>query len=115
MYLRGHRPEGHHRARVRRRPGGERGAGVHRGRQRPADLPASFKYVAPYAGSAMGRHWMYKGEHALIVFDDLSKQAEAYREISLLLRRPAGRGNTPATCSTSTRGCWSVAPSCPTT
>ena len=44
----------------------------------PADLPASFKYIAPYAGSALGQHWMYKGEHALIVFDDLSKQAEAY-------------------------------------
>src|SRR5215204_4145396 len=44
----------------------------------PADLPASFKYIAPYAGSAMGQHWMYKGEHALIVFDDLSKQPEAY-------------------------------------
>src|SRR5918995_2794565 len=61
----------------------------------PADLPASFKYVAPYAGSAMGQHWMYKGEHALIVFDDLSKQAEAYREISLLLRRPADREAYP--------------------
>jgi F-type H+/Na+-transporting ATPase subunit alpha len=61
----------------------------------PADLPASFKYIAPYAGSAMGQHWMYKGEHALIVFDDLSKQAEAYREISLLLRRPAGREAYP--------------------
>src|SRR5919107_1895888 len=61
----------------------------------PADLPASFKYIAPYAGSAIGQHWMYKGEHALIVFDDLSKQAEAYREISLLLRRPAGREAYP--------------------
>jgi F-type H+-transporting ATPase subunit alpha len=61
----------------------------------PADLPAAFKYIAPYAGSAMGQHWMYKGEHALIVFDDLSKQAEAYREISLLLRRPAGREAYP--------------------
>jgi F-type H+/Na+-transporting ATPase subunit alpha len=61
----------------------------------PADLPAPFKYIAPYAGSALGQHWMYKGEHALIVFDDLSKQAEAYREISLLLRRPAGREAYP--------------------
>src|SRR5215216_5753742 len=61
----------------------------------PADLPASFKYIAPYAGSALGQHWMYRGEHALIVFDDLSKQAEAYREISLLLRRPAGREAYP--------------------
>jgi F-type H+-transporting ATPase subunit alpha len=61
----------------------------------PADLPAPFKYIAPYAGSALGQHWMYKGEHALIIFDDLSKQAEAYREISLLLRRPAGREAYP--------------------
>jgi F-type H+-transporting ATPase subunit alpha len=61
----------------------------------PASEPAPFKYIAPYAGSAMGQHWMYKGEHALIIFDDLSKQAEAYREISLLLRRPAGREAYP--------------------
>jgi F-type H+/Na+-transporting ATPase subunit alpha len=57
--------------------------------------PAAFKYLAPYAGSAIGQHWMYNGEHALIVYDDLSKQAEAYREISLLLRRPAGREAYP--------------------
>jgi F-type H+/Na+-transporting ATPase subunit alpha len=61
----------------------------------PASYPSSFKYIAPYAGSALGQHWMYKGEHALIVFDDLSKQADAYREISLLLRRPAGREAYP--------------------
>jgi F-type H+/Na+-transporting ATPase subunit alpha len=61
----------------------------------PASLPSSFKYIAPYAGSALGQHWMYQGEHALIVFDDLSKQAEAYRQISLLLRRPAGREAYP--------------------
>ena len=61
----------------------------------PAAYPASFKYIAPYAGSAIGQHWMYKGEHSLVVFDDLSKQAEAYREISLLLRRPAGREAYP--------------------
>ena len=61
----------------------------------PASLPGPFKYIAPYAGSAMGQYWMYKGEHALIVFDDLSKQAEAYRQISLLLRRPAGREAYP--------------------
>jgi F-type H+/Na+-transporting ATPase subunit alpha len=61
----------------------------------PASMPASFKYIAPYAGSALGQHWMYKGQHALIVFDDLSKQAEAYREVSLLLRRPAGREAYP--------------------
>jgi F-type H+-transporting ATPase subunit alpha len=61
----------------------------------PADMPAGFKYIAPYAGSALGQHWMYAGQHALIVFDDLSKQAEAYRAISLLLRRPPGREAYP--------------------
>ena len=61
----------------------------------PASFPAAFKYIAPYAGSAIAQHWMYAGEHALIVFDDLSKQADAYRNISLLLRRPAGREAYP--------------------
>jgi F-type H+/Na+-transporting ATPase subunit alpha len=61
----------------------------------PASDPAGFKYLAPYAGSAIGQHWMYAGKHVLIVFDDLSKQAEAYRAISLLLRRPPGREAYP--------------------
>jgi F-type H+-transporting ATPase subunit alpha len=61
----------------------------------PASFPAAFKYIAPYSGSAIAQHWMYAGEHALIVFDDLSKQADAYRNISLLLRRPAGREAYP--------------------
>ncbi|MBV9872000.1 MAG: F0F1 ATP synthase subunit alpha [Frankiaceae bacterium] len=61
----------------------------------PAAFPAAFKYIAPYAGSAIAQHWMYNGEHALIVFDDLSKQADSYRNISLLLRRPAGREAYP--------------------
>jgi F-type H+-transporting ATPase subunit alpha len=61
----------------------------------PASDPAPFKYLAPYAGCAMGQCWMEKGEHALIVYDDLSKQAEAYRQISLLLRRPPGREAYP--------------------
>ena len=61
----------------------------------PASFPAAFKYIAPYAGSAIAQHWMYAGEHALIIFDDLSKQADAYRNISLLLRRPAGREAYP--------------------
>jgi F-type H+-transporting ATPase subunit alpha len=61
----------------------------------PASFPAAFKYIAPYAGSALGQHWMYNGEHALIIFDDLSKQADSYRNISLLLRRPAGREAYP--------------------
>ena len=61
----------------------------------PASEPAPFKYIAPYAGCAMGQHWMENGEHALIVYDDLSKQAEAYRQLSLLLRRPPGREAYP--------------------
>jgi F-type H+-transporting ATPase subunit alpha len=61
----------------------------------PAADPAPFKYLAPYAGCAMGQHWMEHGEHALIIYDDLSKQAEAYRQVSLLLRRPPGREAYP--------------------
>jgi F-type H+-transporting ATPase subunit alpha len=61
----------------------------------PASDPAGFKYLAPYTGSAIGQHWMYDGKHVLIVFDDLSKQAEAYRAVSLLLRRPPGREAFP--------------------
>src|SRR3954447_26416164 len=61
----------------------------------PASDPAGFKWLAPYTGSALGQHWMYQGNHVLIVFDDLSKQAEAYRAISLLLRRPPGREAYP--------------------
>jgi len=61
----------------------------------PASEPAPFKYLAPYAGCAMGQHWMENGDHALIIYDDLSKQAEAYRQLSLLLRRPPGREAYP--------------------
>ena len=61
----------------------------------PASDPAGFKYVAPYTGSAIGQHWMYQGKHVLIVFDDLTKHAEAYRAMSLLLRRPPGREAYP--------------------
>jgi F-type H+-transporting ATPase subunit alpha len=61
----------------------------------PASDPAPFQYVAPYSGAALGSHWMYRGDSALIVYDDLSKQAVAYREISLLLRRPPGREAYP--------------------
>ena len=61
----------------------------------PAADPAPFKYLAPYGGAAMGQHWMENGEHALVVYDDLSKQAEAYRQLSLLLRRPPGREAYP--------------------
>ncbi len=61
----------------------------------PADAPAGIKYIAPYTGSAIGQHWMYAGKHVLIVFDDLSKQADAYRSISLTLRRPPGREAYP--------------------
>ncbi|MDT0319753.1 F0F1 ATP synthase subunit alpha [Streptomyces millisiae] len=61
----------------------------------PASDPAGFKYIAPYTGSAIGQHWMYDGKHVLIIFDDLSKQADAYRAVSLLLRRPPGREAYP--------------------
>ena len=61
----------------------------------PASDSAGFKYLAPFTGSAIGQHWMYAGQHVLIIFDDLSKQAEAYRAISLLLRRPPGREAYP--------------------
>jgi F-type H+/Na+-transporting ATPase subunit alpha len=61
----------------------------------PASDPAPFQYIAPYSGAAFGAHWMYNGEHALIVYDDLSKQATAYRTLSLLLRRPPGREAFP--------------------
>ncbi|MGH3452896.1 MAG: F0F1 ATP synthase subunit alpha [Nocardioidaceae bacterium] len=61
----------------------------------PASDAAGFKYLAPYTGSAIGQHWMYQGKHVLIIFDDLTKQAEAYRAVSLLLRRPPGREAYP--------------------
>ena len=61
----------------------------------PASDSAGYKYLAPYTGSAIGQHWMYQGKHVLIVFDDLTKQAEAYRAVSLLLRRPPGREAYP--------------------
>src|SRR5579859_3454132 len=61
----------------------------------PASDPAGYKYISPYTGSAIGQHWMYQGKHVLIIFDDLTKQAEAYRAISLLLRRPPGREAYP--------------------
>jgi len=61
----------------------------------PASDPAPFKYLAPYTGCAIGQHWMENGQHALAVYDDLSKQAEAYRSVSLLLRRPPGREAYP--------------------
>jgi F-type H+/Na+-transporting ATPase subunit alpha len=61
----------------------------------PASDSAGYKYIAPYTGSAIGQHWMYEGKHVLIVFDDLTKQAEAYRAVSLLLRRPPGREAYP--------------------
>src|ERR1700728_3946825 len=61
----------------------------------PASDPAGYKYISAYTGSAIGQHWMYDGKHVLIVFDDLSKQAEAYRTVSLLLRRPPGREAYP--------------------
>ncbi|WP_370325709.1 F0F1 ATP synthase subunit alpha [Euzebya sp.] len=61
----------------------------------PASSPAPFQYLAPYSGAALGNYWMYKGQHALAIYDDLSKQADAYRQLSLLLRRPPGREAYP--------------------
>jgi F-type H+/Na+-transporting ATPase subunit alpha len=61
----------------------------------PASAPAPFQYIAPYAGAAIGANWMYNGDHSLIIYDDLSKQADAYRQLSLLLRRPPGREAYP--------------------
>jgi len=75
-----------------------------------ASTPAAMQYLAPYGGVAMGEYFMDNGEDALIVYDDLSKQAVAYRQISLLLRRPRAARPIPATCSTSTRACSSVRP-----
>jgi len=79
----------------------------------PAADAAPFKYLAPYAGCAMGQHWMEKGEHALVVYDDLSKQAEAYRQLSLLLRRPPGREAYPGDVFYLTVAFWSAPRSCP--
>ena len=96
VHLRRHRPEGlddRRRSRARsRRPARW---STRPSSPSPASDPAGFKYLAPYTGSAIGQHWMYQGQHVLIVFDDLSKQAEAYRAVSLLLRRPPGREAYP--------------------
>ena len=96
LHLRRDRPEGLHdrRASARRWRTPARWS-TRRSSPRPASDPAGFKWLAPYTGSALGQHWMYQGNHVLIVFDDLSKQAEAYRAISLLLRRPPGREAYP--------------------
>ena len=96
VHLRRDRAEGLDRRADRRDAARARRDRVHgRGRRAPASDAAPFKYLAPYAGCAMGQHWMENGEHALVVYDDLSKQAEAYRQMSLLLRRPPGREAYP--------------------
>jgi F-type H+-transporting ATPase subunit alpha len=74
---------------------------------------APMTYIAPYAGCAMGEHFMYQGKDVLVIYDDLSKHAVAYRAISLLIRRPPGREAYPATCSISTPAFWSVPPGSP--
>jgi len=81
----------------------------------PASEPSPFKYLAPYSGCAMGQHWMEHGDSALIIYDDLSKQADAYRQMSLLSAPPTrGARLTRATSSTSTAACSSGRPSSPT-
>jgi F-type H+-transporting ATPase subunit alpha len=76
-----------------------------------ASEPAPLQFLAPFAGCAMGEWFRDNGMHALIIYDDLSKQAVAYRQMSLLLRRPPGREAYPATCSICTPACWNVPPS----
>ena len=71
--------------------------------------------MAPFAGCAMGEHFLYEGKHALLIYDDLSKHADSYRQLSLLLRRPPGREAFPGDVSTSTRGSSSARASSPTT
>ena len=96
LHLRRDRPEGlHDRRRSRARSRSAARWSTRPSSPRPASDPAGFKYLAPYTGSAIGQHWMYAGKHVLIVFDDLTKQAEAYRAVSLLLRRPPGREAYP--------------------
>ena len=96
LHLRRHRPEGvHDRRRSRARSRSTARWSTRPSSPRPASDPAGFKYLAPYTGSSIGQHWMYAGKHVLIVFDDLTKQAEAYRAVSLLLRRPPGREAYP--------------------
>jgi hypothetical protein len=94
VHLRRHRPEGLH-GRADRGDPRVRRHGVHRRRGRPGLRPGAVQVPRPYTGCAMGQHWMENGEHGLIVYDDLSKQAEAYRQVSLLLRRPPGREAYP--------------------
>ena len=95
VHLRRHRAEEFDRLPDRRHAPPGRRPRLHRRRRRLGVQPAPFKYLAPYAGCAIGQHWMDNGEHALVVYDDLSKQAEAYRQLSLLLRRPPGREAYP--------------------
>ena len=72
-----------------------------------------LQYIAPYSGCAMGEYFMHQGKHVLIIYDDLSKHAVAYRALSLLIRRPRDVRLTPATCSICTPVCWNARPSSP--
>ena len=74
----------------------------------PAQEAAPIKWMAPFAGAAMGEYFLYNGKHALVIYDDLTKHADSYRQLSLLLRRPPGREAFPGTSSTSTPGCSSA-------
>ena len=115
LHLRRHRPEGLDGAGVKTAPRRGRRDGVHDHRRGARVGPGRLQWFRPYTGSALGQHWMYAGKHVLIVFDDLSKQAEAYRAISLAAAPPAGpRGIPRRRLLTCTRVCWSVRRSSPT-
>ena len=108
LHLRGHRPEGLLGGPCAGHPAKARGPWNTPSLSRPPPaIPLLLQYIAPYAGAAMGEYFMEQGRDVLIVYDDLSKHAVAYRALSLLLKRSPGREAYPATCSTSTPACWS--------
>ena len=111
VLLRGDGAERVQRRRADRHPPPRKGPGLYHGHHGRGQRPAPLQYIAPYAGTAMAEYFMYNGQHALIIYDDLSRQAQAYREISLLMRRPPGARPIPATFSIATAGCWSARPS----
>jgi hypothetical protein len=110
LHLRRDRPEEFKRGPRARRPRGERRNALHDDRFRACSDTATNQYLAPFAGAAMGEWFMDNGMDALIIYDDLSKHAVAYRQVSLVLKRPSGAKRILATSSIFTRGSWSAAP-----